>query len=76
MDRNVFHLLFLSIPFLCLTIMYIVVTLRNKDTTGERKFILLPEILLKVFGLFMLVSVVFVLATTKLIGESAVAALL
>jgi len=76
MDQNWFHLLFLGIPFVCLTVMYIVLTLVNRGTTGEIKFILPPDILLKVFAVFMLVSVIFVLATSKIINEATVAALL
>jgi hypothetical protein len=78
MDENCFQLLFLGIPFVCLTIMYIVLTLANKSTktTGEIKFILPPDILLKVFAVFLLVSVVFILATRKIISEATVAALL
>lgn len=76
MDQNWFHLLFLGIPFLCLTAMYVVLTVVNKSTTGEIKFILPPDILLKVFAVFMVVSVVFVLATDKIINEATVGALL
>jgi hypothetical protein len=76
MNLNAFDLIFLGIPFFCLTLMYVVLTLANRKTTGEIKFILPPEILLKVFAVFMLVSVVFVLATNKLIAEATVAALL
>jgi uncharacterized membrane protein len=56
--------------------MYVVLTLANRGTSGEIEFILPPEILLKVFAVFLLVSVVFVLATSKIIGEATVAALL
>ena len=76
MDQGIFHLLFLSVPFLCLTIMYVVLTIANRSTTGEIKFILPPEILLKIFAVFLLISVVFVLATSRIISESTVAALL
>lgn len=76
MDQYAFYLAFLGIPFLCLTVMYIVLTLTNKNTTGEIKYILPPDILLKVFAVFMLVSVIFVLAIMKIIQESTVSALL
>lgn len=78
MDQYRFYLWFQAIPFICLTAMYIVLTIANacRNTTGEIKFILPPDILLKVFAVFMLVSVIFVLALMKLIQESTVSALL
>ncbi|HNZ64587.1 MAG TPA: hypothetical protein PKJ10_02015 [Smithella sp.] len=76
MDQLIFCLLFLLIPFLCLTLMYIVLTLTNWKTTGEIKMILPPDILLKVFAVFMVASVIFVLAFLKIIQESTVSALL
>jgi len=56
--------------------MYIVLTLTNWKTTGEIKMILPPDILLKVFAVFMVASVIFVLAFLKIIQESTVSALL
>lgn len=76
MDQYLFYLLFLGIPFACLTFMYIILTVVNRETTGEIKWILPPDILLKVFTVFMLVSVIFILAIMKLIQESTVSALL
>jgi hypothetical protein len=76
MDSNTFQLLFLSVPFVCLTIMYIVLAIVNRKSTAEMKWILPPEILLKVFAVLLLVTVIFVLATTKLISEATVGALL
>lgn len=67
---------FLAVPFGCLTLMYIVLVWANRKTTGEVKFILPPTILLKVFAVFMIVSVIFALALQKLIQESTVSALL
>jgi len=75
-ELNWFYLLFLAIPFACLTIMYVVLLLTNKSTTGEIKFILPPDMLLKIFAVFMLVSVIFVLASTKILSEATVSALL
>jgi uncharacterized membrane protein YjjB (DUF3815 family) len=48
----------------------------NKNSTGEIKFILPPEILLKVFAVFMIITVVFILAMNKILNESTVAALI
>lgn len=76
MSKELFYLLFLAVPFVCLTIMYVVLTLVNRATTGEIKVILPPDILLKVFAVFMLISVIFVLATTKILNEATVGALL
>jgi hypothetical protein len=76
MGDQIFQLLFLGIPFVCLTIMYIVLTMSNKNSTGEIKFILPPEILLKVFAVFMIITVVFILAMNKILNESTVAALI
>jgi hypothetical protein len=67
---------FLAVPFGCLTLMYIALLIVNFRTTGEVKSILPPTILLKVFAVFMVVSVIFALALLKLIQESTVSALL
>jgi hypothetical protein len=56
--------------------MYIVLVMTNKTTTGEIKKILPPEILLKVFAVFMVAAVIFVLAYLKVIQETTVSALL
>jgi hypothetical protein len=56
--------------------MYIALLIVNFRTTGEVKSILPPTILLKVFAVFMVVSVIFALALLKLIQESTVSALL
>lgn len=66
----------LAIPFICLTVMFIVLILANKKTTGEIKRILPPDILLKIFAVFLLVSVIFILAISKILSESTVSALL
>ena len=76
MSKELFYLLFLAVPFVCLTVMYVVLTLVNRKTTGEIKVILPPDILLKVFAVFMLISVIFVLGTTKILNEATVGALL
>lgn len=76
MNQYLFSLLFLGIPFACLTLMYIVLVGANWKTTGEIKKILPPDILLKVFAVFMVASVIFVLAVLKVIQESTVSALL
>jgi hypothetical protein len=56
--------------------MYIVLVLANLKSTGEIKKILPPDILLKVFAVFMVASVIFVLALFEIIKESTVSALL
>lgn len=56
--------------------MYVILVLANTKTTGEIKRILPPEILLKVFAVFMVASVIFVLALLKVVQESTVSALL
>ncbi|MEZ9440995.1 MULTISPECIES: hypothetical protein [Vibrio] len=66
----------LAIPFVCLTVMFVVLVLANKQTTGEIKRILPPDILLKIFAVFLLVSVIFILAISKILSESTVSALL
>lgn len=76
MSKEVFYLLFLGIPFVCLTAMYVILVFANRQTTGEIKVILPPDILLKVFAVFMLLTVVFILGSTKILNESTVSALL
>ena len=76
MEPFQFSLWFLAIPFICLTLMYIVLVIANWRTTGEIKKILPPDILLKVFAVFMVSSIIFVLAVMKIIQESTVSALL
>jgi hypothetical protein len=56
--------------------MYVVLVVANWKTTGEIKMILPPEILLKVFAVFMVAGVIFALAVLKIIQESTVSALL
>ena len=56
--------------------MYVVLTIVNKTTTGEIKAILPPDMLLKIFAIFLLISIIFVLGVNKIISESTVAALL
>lgn len=76
MEQSTFTLWFLGIPFACLTLMYIVLVLANWRTTGEIKKILPPEILLRVFAVFMVAGVIFALAVLKVIEEATVSALL
>jgi hypothetical protein len=76
MDKLCFSLWFLAIPFACLTLMYVVLVVANWKSTGEIKKILPPDILLKVFAVFMVASVIFVLALFEIIKESTVSALL
>ncbi len=76
MDKLLFCLLFLGIPFTCLTLMYGILILANWKTTGEIKKILPPDILLKVFAVFMVAGVIFALAVLEIIQESTVSALL
>lgn len=77
MENNYwFYLVFMAIPFICLTAMFIALVFVNNQTTGEIKFILPPEILLKIFAVFLLTCVVFILAVSKILSESAIAALL
>jgi hypothetical protein len=66
----------IAIPFVCLTIMFMVLVITNRKTTGEIKYILPPDILLKIFAVFLLVSVIFILAISKVLSESTVSALL
>lgn len=75
-NQLLFCLIFLAIPFACLTLMYVVLVVANWKTTGEIKMILPPEILLKVFAVFMVAGVIFALAVLKIIQESTVSALL
>ena len=56
--------------------MFIVLVVTNKSTTGEIKYILPPDILLKIFAVFLLVTSVFVLAISNILSESTVSALL
>ena len=56
--------------------MFIVLVVTNKQTTGEIKKILPADILLKIFALFLLVCVIFILAISKVLTESTVSALL
>ncbi|MGJ7483729.1 hypothetical protein ACSFA2_00630 [Variovorax sp. LT2P21] len=56
--------------------MYLVLVTANWRTTGEIKRILPPEILLRVFAVFMVAGVIFALAVLKIIQESTVSALL
>ncbi len=76
MDQLQFCLWFLGIPFACLTLMYVILVATNWKTTGEIKMILPPQILLKVFAVFMVTGVIFSLAVLKIIQESTVSALL
>lgn len=71
-----FFIWFISIPFVCLTVMFIVLVWVNKATTGEIKKILPPEILLRIFAVFLLVAVIFILAVNNLLSESTTSALL
>jgi heme/copper-type cytochrome/quinol oxidase subunit 3 len=75
MEKSCFFL-WLLIPFGCLTLMYLILVAANWKTTGEIKNILPPDVLLKVFAVFMVVSVIFVLAVLKIIQEATVGALL
>ena len=72
----IFLVSFIAIPFICLTVMFIVLVVTNKSTTGEIKYILPPDILLKIFAVFLLVTSVFVLAISNILSESTVSALL
>ncbi|EIX4890049.1 hypothetical protein [Vibrio vulnificus] len=75
-ENWMFFTMFMAIPFVCLTIMFVVLVLTNRKTTGEIKLILPPDILLKIFAVFLLVCVVFILAISKVLSESTVSALL
>ena len=75
-DNWMFFTLVLAIPFVCLTIMFVVLVLANTKTTGEIKYILPPDILLKIFAVFLLVIIIFILALSKILTESTVSALL
>jgi hypothetical protein len=56
--------------------MFCVLVITNKQTTGEIKFILPPEILLKVMALLLIVVVTFILAYLKILDQSVIAAIL
>ncbi|HDY7745273.1 TPA: hypothetical protein RQK21_004388 [Vibrio vulnificus] len=75
-ENWMFFTMFMAIPFVCLTIMFVVLVVTNRKTTGEIKLILPPDILLKIFAVFLLVCVVFILAISKVLSESTVSALL
>jgi len=71
------HLLVMfGIPFLAITIMYWIMVRANTNSTGEIKYIIPPDMLLKILAVFVIVFVVFVLGLTNVIGESTVSALL
>ncbi|MDU8627712.1 MULTISPECIES: hypothetical protein [Pseudomonas] len=48
----------------------------NRVTTGEVKYIMPPDVLLKTFALFILVAAIFIMGMEKIIAESTVSALL
>ncbi len=75
-ENWVFYLIFMAIPFVCLTIMFVFLVWINKNTTGEIKKILPPDILLKIFAVFLIVCVILILAIDKTLSESAISALL
>lgn len=73
------HLLIMfAIPFVSITIIYWLMVRANTNTktTGEIKYIIPPDMLLKILAVFVIVFVVFVLGMYKIIGESTVSALL
>ena len=77
LNLEAWHLLVMfAIPFVAITIMYWIMVRANSATTGEIKYIIPPDMLLKILAVFVIVFVVFVLGLTKVIGDSTVSALL
>jgi hypothetical protein len=77
MDANVKIVLYgFLIPFGSLVVMFCFLVITNRKTTGEIKFILPPEILLKVMALLLIVVVTFILAYFKVLDQSVTAAIL
>ncbi len=71
------HLLIMfAIPFASITLIYWIAVAANKKTTGEIKYIIPPDMLLKILAVFVIVFVIFVLGLSKIIGDSTVSALL
>ena len=75
-NHQYLYLVFIVFPFAALSIMWIVLMLINRNTTGEVKKVLPPDVLLKVMALFMLVSVFFILVREHSVNESTISALL
>lgn len=75
-NHQYLYLVFIVFPFATLAIMWIVLMFINRNTTGELKKIMPPDILLKVMALFMLVSAIFILGMEHIVNESTISALL
>ncbi|PBP31427.1 hypothetical protein N028_13965 [Pseudomonas syringae USA011] len=56
--------------------MWVFLIFMNRVTTGEVKYIMPPDVLLKTFALFILVAAIFIMGMEKIIAESTVSALL
>ncbi|KWS18423.1 hypothetical protein [Pseudomonas syringae] len=75
MENNL-YIAFLVFPFAILAIMWVFLIFMNRVTTGEVKYIMPPDVLLKTFALFILVAAIFIMGMEKIIAESTVSALL
>jgi len=77
LDTNLWVVLIaFGVPFVSMVIMFCCLVVMNKATTGEIKHILPPEVFLKLMAILMVVIVTFLLAYTKLLDQTAVAAIL
>ena len=65
-----------GIPFLSFVIIFCWLVAFNKKTTGEIKFILPPDVFLKVMAVIMVVVVTFLLTFYKIMEISVTAAIL
>lgn len=65
-----------GIPFLSFVIIFCWLVAFNKNTTGEIKVILPPDIFLKVMAVIMVVAVTFILTFYKIMEVSVTAAIL
>ena len=65
-----------AIPFASFVIMFVILIIFNKNTTGEIKYILPPDILLKVMAIILVVIVTFILTYLKILDVAVTAAIL
>ena len=66
----------LGVPFLSFVIIFCWLTFFNRKTTGEIKFILPPDVFLKVMAVIIVVAVTFLLTFYKIMGVEVTAAIL
>lgn len=65
-----------GIPFLAFVIIFCWLVVFNRTTTGEIKFILPPDVFLKVMAVILVVVVTFILTFYKIMDVSVTAAIL